>query len=124
MKKQKQYYVYIMTNYAHTLYTGVTNDLIRRVCEYKMKLVHGFTARYGLSSLAYFEVTEDIEAAIMREKQIKGWLRGKKAALIESMNPEWKDLSGEWLDCHSEGAKRPKNPYSIGKVTYPSLRSG
>jgi putative endonuclease len=128
----KQYYVYIMTNYAHTLYTGVTNDLERRVYEHKMKLVPGFTSRYGLTSLVYYEVTGDVESAIIREKQIKGWLRSKKVALVESVNPEWKDLSADWLDCHSEGAHslrsvstpRPKNPSLQGKCTDPSLRSG
>jgi putative endonuclease len=120
----RQYYVYIMTNYAHTLYTGVTNDLERRVYEHKKKLVTGFTSRYGLTSLVYYEFTEDVESAILREKQIKGWLRSKKVALIESMNPEWKDLSEDWLDCHSEGAERPKNPSLQGKGTDPSLRSG
>jgi putative endonuclease len=102
--------VYIMTNYAHTLYTGVTNDLERRVYEHKNKMVPGFTSRYGLNSLVYFDATENVESAILREKQIKGWLRKKKVALIESMNPEWKDLSTDWLDCHSEGAERLKNP--------------
>ena len=92
-----------MTNYAHTLYVGVTNDLERRVYEHKMKLVPGFTARYDLTSLVYYESTGDINAAISREKQIKGWLRRKKVALIESVNPEWEDLSKDWLDCHSEG---------------------
>jgi putative endonuclease len=121
---KKQYYVYLMTNYAHTLYTGVTNDLERRVYEHKNKLVPGFTSRYGLNSLVYFDVTEDVESAILREKQIKGWLRKKKVELIESVNPEWKDLSEDWLDCHSEGAERPKNPAKSVKITDPSLRSG
>ena len=88
-----QYYVYIMTNKSRTLYTGVTNDLERRVYEHKQKLVPGFTAKYNITRLVYFEVTQDIQAAIAREKQIKGWLRSKKIALIESVNPEWKDLS-------------------------------
>jgi putative endonuclease len=100
----KQYYIYIMTNYAHTLYTGVSNDLERRVYEHKMKLIPGFTARYDLTTLVYYEVVEDVNSAIAREKQIKGWLRKKKVALIESVNPEWKDLSADWFDCHSEGA--------------------
>jgi len=94
---KKQYCIYIMTNYAHTLYTGVTNDLERRVYEHKMKFVPGFTARYGLTTLVYYECGEDIDAAIAREKQIKGWLRKKKVALIESMNPEWRDLSEGWF---------------------------
>ena len=90
------YYVYIMTNRSHTLYTGVTNDLERRVQEHKMKLVSGFTARYNLTQLAYYEHTGDVQAAIAREKQIKGWLRRRKITLIESVNPNWKDLSLEW----------------------------
>ncbi|MHB8104506.1 MAG: GIY-YIG nuclease family protein [Dehalococcoidales bacterium] len=110
MRTTRQYYVYIMTNYARTLYTGVTNDLERRVYEHKMKLVPGFTSRYGLTILVYYELGDDISAAIIREKQIKGWLRRKKVALIESMNPEWRDLSLDWVDCHSEGAQRLKNP--------------
>ncbi len=91
------YYVYIMTNKSRTLYTGVTNDLSRRVYEHKHKLVSGFTARYNLTRLAYYETTSDVDAAIAREKQIKGWLRRKKIALVETVNPEWKDLSAEWL---------------------------
>ncbi len=98
MKKEKEYYVYIMTNYARTLYTGVTNDLEGRVYQHKMKLFPGFTARYDLTILVYYESTEDIMEAITREKQIKGWLRKKKVALIESVNPEWKDLSLDWSD--------------------------
>ena len=92
----KQYYVYIMTNKSRTLYTGVTNDLERRVYEHKQKLVPGFTARYNITRLVYFEATEDVQAAIVREKQIKGWLRRKKIALIESANPRWEDLSVKW----------------------------
>ena len=86
------YYVYIMTNEAGTLYTGVTNDLVRRILEHKQKLIPGFTRRYNLTRLVYYEVTPDVRAAIAREKQIKGWLRRKKVALVESMNPEWRDL--------------------------------
>jgi len=91
-----QYYVYIMTNKSRTLYTGVTNDLERRVYEHKQKLVPGFTTKYNITRLVYFEVTQDVQAAIVREKQIKGWLRRRKIALIESVNPEWKDLSIGW----------------------------
>lgn len=93
----KEYYVYIMTNKSRTLYTGVTNDLMRRVYEHKHKLVHGFTSRYNIQYLVYYESTPSIHAALAREKQIKGWLRAKKIALIDSMNPEWKDLSEEWF---------------------------
>jgi putative endonuclease len=94
----KQYYVYIMTNRSKTLYTGVTNDLLRRAYEHKNKMVEGFTKKYNITRLVYYEDTHDVEEAIAREKQIKGWLRRKKIALIESMNPEWKDLSEEWFE--------------------------
>jgi putative endonuclease len=92
----KEYYVYIMTNKSRTLYTGVTNNLMRRVHEHKNKLVPGFTSKYNIQFLVYYEAGNDINAAIAREKQIKGWLRSKKIALIDSMNPQWKDLSEEW----------------------------
>ncbi len=92
------YYVYILTNRSKTLYTGVTNDLIRRVYEHKQKLIPGFTQKYNIDKLAYYDETVDVTAAIAREKQIKGWLRAKKIALIESMNPEWHDLSADWYE--------------------------
>lgn len=93
---KKAYYVYIMTNKSRTLYTGVTNNLERRVYEHKHKLLPGFTSKYNITKLVFFEAGDDISVAIAREKQIKGWLRAKKIALIESMNPEWKDLSEDW----------------------------
>ena len=92
----KQYYVYIMTNRSKTLYIGVTNNLQRRMYEHKHHLMTGFTSKYDLTRLVYFEETSDVNIAIAREKQIKGWLRAKKVALIESMNPDWRDLSEEW----------------------------
>jgi putative endonuclease len=91
----KHYYVYIMANEARLLYTGVTNDLKRRVFQHKQKLIPGYTAQRSLTQLVYFETTGDIKSAITREKQIKGWLRAKKVALIESVNPEWQDLTAE-----------------------------
>ncbi len=88
-----QYYVYIITNKHNTvLYTGVSNDLWRRVSEHKSKLVAGFTSRYNINKLVYYELFEDINAAIAREKQIKAGSRKKKIDLVNSMNPEWKDL--------------------------------
>ena len=93
----KEYYVYIMTNKSRTLYTGVTGDLMRRVYEHKNKLIKGFTSKYNIQYLVYYAATPSINSAIEREKQIKGWLRARKIALIDSMNPEWKDLSEEWL---------------------------
>ncbi|MCL4370414.1 MAG: GIY-YIG nuclease family protein [Chloroflexi bacterium] len=92
----KEYYVYIMANVSRSLYVGVTNDLQRRVYEHKQKLSDGFTRKYNLTLLVYFESTPDILAAIAREKQIKGWLRAKKVSMIESVNPKWLDLSAQW----------------------------
>ena len=91
-----QYYVYVMTNGVRTLYIGVTNDLMRRVFEHKQKLVEGFTKKYNITMLVYYETTNDVRGAITREKQLKSWRRSKKIALIESMNPQWPDLSLEW----------------------------
>jgi len=93
----KDYYVYILTNKSRTLYTGITNDLNRRLYEHKNKLIEGFTRKYNISILVYFELFNNPDDAIRREKQIKGWLRKKKIDLIESTNPEWKDLSSNNL---------------------------
>ncbi|NLI65841.1 MAG: GIY-YIG nuclease family protein [Tissierellia bacterium] len=91
------YYVYIMTNWNNKLlYTGVTNNLERRVYEHRNKLIKGFTYKYNVNKLVYYDCTDDVNSAIAREKQIKGWTRQKKNALVESMNPEWKDLSLEF----------------------------
>ena len=89
-----QYYVYILTNANNTvLYTGVTNDLVKRIYEHKHHLDKGsFTAQYNVEKLVYFEVTSDVESAIAREKQIKGWNRKRKNKLVESKNLNWVDL--------------------------------
>jgi putative endonuclease len=113
----RTYFVYIITNRSKTLYTGVTNNLIRRVREHKMGVGSGFTARYKLDRLVYFERFEDIRNAIEREKTIKGWLRNKKIALIVSVNPAWRDLSREWYERHQFQPERPN-------CMDPSLRSG
>jgi len=86
-----------MSNKSKTLYTGVTDDLERRVYEHKEKLIEGFTKRYNTTELVYYEVTNDVHAAIEKEKRIKGWLQRKKIALIEAMNPQWTDLSEGWF---------------------------
>ena len=104
----KEYYVYIMTNKSRTLYTGVTNNLMRRVYEHKNKLVEGFTKKYIIQFLIYYESTSDINSAIAREKEIKGWLRKKKIALIDSVNPKWKDLSEEWIIDKKENKPTPQ----------------
>src|SRR5450631_4111538 len=102
MRKSKQFYVYIMTNRprSHVLYTGVTGDLLRRVFEPKNKLVPGFTSRYNLTRLAYYECFAYPDMAIDREKEIKGWRRSKKIRLIESMNPHWEDLAERWTEVY------------------------
>jgi putative endonuclease len=89
----RQYFVYIMTNRSCTLYTGMTNNLERRVEEHRSKLVPGFTSKYNITRLVYWEEYRDVREAIAREKEIKGWLRSKKISLINSMNPNWNDLS-------------------------------
>ena len=88
-----QYYVYILTNVSRTLYVGITNNLERRMYEHKHKLTPGFTKKYNLTILVFFEETSDILAALAREKEIKGWTREKKLALIVANNPTWRDLS-------------------------------
>jgi putative endonuclease len=93
----RTYYVYILSSRRRVLYTGVTNDLNRRVSEHRDHVVGGFTKRYNVTRLVYFESTTQILEAIAREKQIKGWSRSKKIALVNSMNPEWKDLAHEAL---------------------------
>jgi putative endonuclease len=90
------YYVYIMTNKSRTLYTGVTSDLERRVYEHKHKLVPGFTSKYNINMLAWYDAFSDVGDAIEWEKRIKGWLRSKKIALVESKNPSWENLSDGW----------------------------
>jgi putative endonuclease len=98
VRQGHQYWVYIATNGSKTLYTGITNDLPRRMYEHRNSLILGFTSKYRIDRLVYFEVTSDVRAAIEREKQIKGWKRNKKIALIEGANPRWKDLSEEWSE--------------------------
>ncbi len=85
-----------MANDSGTLYIGVTNNLAQRIYEHKKKLVEGFTKKYNITKLVYYEETDDVTVAIGREKQLKGWLRKKKVALIESMNPYWEDLAKDW----------------------------
>lgn len=98
MQRSNQYYVYIMTNKSGTLYTGVTNNVKKRVYEHKNKLIHGFTEKYNINRLVYFETFGDVYFAIAREKVIKGWLRKKKIDLINKTNPDWADLAQDWYD--------------------------
>ena len=93
----KKHYVYILINGINSVnYTGVTNNLERRIYEHKNKLIKGFTADYNVNKLVYFEECIDVKNAIAREKQIKGWKRDRKIVLIKDLNPEFRDLSLEW----------------------------
>ncbi len=93
----KTYYVYILTNFTNTtIYIGVTNNLNRRIYEHKNKLAKGFSNKYNLKKLIYFEETNDVNSAIKREKQLKNWHRDWKINLIKSKNPEFMDLSTKW----------------------------
>lgn len=107
----RRYFVYIMASRSRNLYTGVTNNVIRRTAEHKLGTVPGFTSRYRLYRLVYVESFPDIRRAISREKQVKSWRREKKIALIEQANPTWKDLAEKWF---------PEQ----GRTADPSLRSG
>ena len=89
----RTYYVYMMASRSRVLYTGVTNDLARRVDEHKRSLLPGFTSRYHITRLVYFEQFDDVRDAIAREKQLKGWFRSRKVQLIEDRNPTWEDLA-------------------------------
>jgi putative endonuclease len=94
MPAENRYYVYLLTNWNHrVLYVGVTNDLTRRLYEHQNKLVTGFTEKYNVNKLVYFEETDDVRSALAREKEIKKWRREKKDALVVSVNPQWKDLA-------------------------------
>jgi putative endonuclease len=98
MNLMKQFYVYILASRSRNLYIGVTHDLLHRVYQHKRKLVPGFTARYNIDRLVYYEAYRDVRDAIQREKEIKGLNRVKKIALIEMTNPTWEDLSAGWYE--------------------------
>jgi putative endonuclease len=97
--RQRTYYVYIIASHSRRIYTGVTNDLLRRVWEHRAKVANGFSARYRTTSLVFFfEMTGDARSAITREKQLKNWRREKKIELIERDKPAWRDLAAGWFD--------------------------
>jgi putative endonuclease len=98
MPGSRTYYIYILTNKSGTLYTGVTGNLKKRLWQHKTKDVEGFTKKYNIDRLIYYETFRNVWSAIAREKQIKGWVRRRKLELIASMNPEWRDLSDGWYD--------------------------
>lgn len=95
----------MLANISGTLYVGVTSDLHRRVFQHRQKLIEGFTKKYNVTMLVYFEMTSDVVSAITREKQIKRWQRSKKTALVESLNPEWRDLSAGWYEARGDPSR-------------------
>jgi len=104
------YLTYIVASRSHTLYIGVTGNLHKRIFEHKWREHDGFTAKYNCDRLVWFESYQDVTAAIAREKQLKGWRREKKLALIEKMNPAWLDLSKDWFDLEPADFKRATDP--------------
>ena len=122
----KQYFVYMMTNrWRNVLYTGITNSLQKRVWQHKNHAVPGFTARYNCDRLVHFETYDEVVQAIAREKQIKGWSRAKKDALVASTNPEWNDLAADWyttgvIPSREDGEESPASHDEGG----PSTSSG
>ena len=98
MVKDHEYFVYIVSSRSGTLYIGMTNSICRRALQHKSGEIEGFASKYGCNRLVYYESFDDVHRAIGREKQLKGWTRAKKIALIENQNPEWKDLTVTWRD--------------------------
>ena len=94
--KDQSYFVYIVCSRSGTLYIGMTNSIYRRALEHKQREIEGFASKYGCDRLVYYESFDDVHKAIGREKQLKGWARAKKIALIESKNPRWEDFSEKW----------------------------
>jgi len=95
-QRERRYYVYILGSFSGTLYIGVTGNLRRRIWQHKQHAIEGFTAEYDVTRLLYFEVYHEVSNAIAREKQLKGWRRAKKIALIEKRNRKWEDLGRKW----------------------------
>jgi putative endonuclease len=105
-KRDYRFYTYLLGSTSGTPYIGMTNNLVRRIWQHKQHEVPGFTARYGVDRLLYFESFDDVRTAINREKQLKGWTRQKKIGLIEARNPSWIDLSQGWY----EDVRGPSTP--------------
>ena len=119
MATTRTYYVYIMASRSRVLYIGVTNDIVRRVWQHRQRSIKGFSRKYNTTRLVYLEQAENSTAAIAREKVLKGWLRTRKVALIESLNPSWDDLAESWF---SESSTPPSGQGSFAARC--ALRSG
>jgi putative endonuclease len=118
--------MYIMGSLSGTLYIGMTGNLRKRVFEHKFHCIEGFTDKYQVERLLYRESFDEVHKAISREKQLKGWRRSKKIALIESVNPHWLDLAHEWFPwiTDSGGSRGPSTPQTDSRVRIRLLRSG
>ena len=117
----RTFHVYIMASASRRLYVGVTGNLPSRVDQHRRLEIRGFTRKYQMIRLVYLEETSDVNSALRREKQVKGWMRSKKISLIEALNPQWRDLSEDLLGpCHSERSEGSL----LGRLRDPSLRSG
>jgi len=125
MSKNRRFFLYIMTNRprSHILYTGIRGNLPHRVFQHKNKLVPGFTSRYNLTRLVYYEEFVYPDAAINHEREIKGWRRSKKILLIESMNPHWDDLSEKWKDIYKPAPTREQPSRAPGPREIPPSAS-
>jgi putative endonuclease len=111
-RENRTYYTYILVSESGTLYVGMTNSIDRRMTQHHSKETPGFTARYDVTRLVYYEAFGYVLSAIRREKQIKGWTRKKKIALIESINPKWRDLSEDWGKLPSERSWQVRDPFA------------
>ena len=130
MSREYQFFVYIMSSKSRVIYTGMTNDLVGRVRDHKLMKVKGFTQKYKVTRLVYFEPWKYSQNCINREKEVKAWTRAKRIALLESMNPTWEDLAADWFDTEMNPlvevlvergiTRRDYRPKKAG----PSLRSG
>ena len=121
MPREFRFYVYIMASKSRRIYTGVTNDIGRRVAQHKAGKIEGFTQRYKINRLVYFELFQYVKSAIHREKEIKGWDRAKRVALIERENPTWDDLAHDWgtrlgqTCCTTQARRCPTESRSLGR---------
>ena len=112
-REPRTYYVYILASRSRTLYTGVTNNLARRMAEHRERLLPGFASRYRIHRLVYYEAYRDVRQAIFRETQIKKWRREKKVALIDASNPTWDDLSSRWFERAGKSSSRARADSSL-----------
>ena len=113
---ERRYYMYIMASLSRRLYVGMTNNLTRRIAEHKSGLIAGFTGKYRIHRLVYFELLRYVRSAIAREKEVKSWRRSRKTSLIESVNPTWADLAEDWAHVKTPKARIPRPNAGLGRT--------